>query len=279
LRSFFKIDATPLVNRGSRVYVAWQEARTALARIGQIKIQASTDGGRSFPNPPTVVAGMSRNPDQVPPGAGIVAGDVVTNIAAAVDHSGGARDGNVYIVWNDDRAGNLDVLFTRSPAGPPFAFTPPVRINSALLTVANHQILPAIAVNRAGQIAVVFYSQLNNANDQMRIDVVCSNDGGNTWTPDFTISGAQIINIDNTATARDYISVAAAGSEYIAAWWADAPGDDDVFTRRFICPGGIGIVPPVLPLAPEREDQVIPITSTSISAAAAFESAANGVAP
>jgi hypothetical protein len=138
-----------------------------------------------------------------------------------------------------------------------------------------------------GVIAIVFYSKVDNVTQFARVDAVCSADGGVHWTKDFTISGAQIIDTNAPGFGGpprfgEYMGLSANGVTFNAAWTADNPvlGDQDIFTTSFTCQ--FPPPPPPLPVPFDVEltaDQVIPITSNSSLAAAAFQSSTDTPAP
>jgi hypothetical protein len=275
--------SVPAAGINSNVFVAWSEALNINAP-GKIQIQHSTDAGRSFPlNLPPQAAPVDLVEFKRPLGNGsaMVHGTVPT---MAVNTVGGFA-GQVYVAYADRRNGQLDIFFNRD-AGGGFAAVP-VRINSLPATLANDQFMPWMAINSQGVIAVIFYSKLDNVTPLAQVDAVCSADGGVTWTQDFTISGAQIINTNTPGFQGqirfgEYIGVAANGNTFFAAWTADNPvsGNQNIYTQTFVCPNGpFFSAQPVPSDVASSGDQVIPITTTSTLAAAAFQSPAGTPAP
>jgi hypothetical protein len=102
-----------------------------------------------------------------------------------------------------------------------------------------------------------------------------------------TISGQQVINTNTPGFDPDelrfgeYIGLAANGNTFFAAWTADNPvsGDQNIYTTTFTCPNGPFFTAQPVPFDVQAGDQVIPITSTSTLAAAAFQSPAGTPAP
>src|SRR5204862_6040905 len=185
---------------------------------GIIRIQHSTDGGRSFPfalpepAAPAQSVELLRN--------GINGSNLVhSTIPTMAVNTVGALAGQVYVAFADRRAGQLDIFF----AGDVGAGFPalPVRINSAPDTLNNDQFMPWMAINSQGVIAVVFYSKLANVTPCARVDAVCSSDGGVHWSRDFTVSGAQLIDTDAPGFGQqrfgEYIGLAARGATFNAA--------------------------------------------------------------
>ena len=297
LVNFSRRGSVPSASRGNRVFVAWRELPNLAAPVGTLTLQGSSDGGRSFPlGMPAPAANINpHTPHRGPVGNGS-AMELVTFPTLAIDNTGGQFDGRIYLAWNDTRAGDLDIMFTRSVGPAPaqctfntppctVPFAAPVRINTLAETVANDQFMPWMAVNSLGQIAVVFYSKLNNVDDTARIDAVCSSDGGVTWTPDFTVSGAQVIRTNTPGFAGqirfgEYIGLSAVGPVFHSAWTADGgpPPNQDIFTTSFTCGQG-GTIVPVVPPKDITPDQVIPTTPASDLAAAAFQSSDAVVRP
>jgi hypothetical protein len=108
-------DPSVVVNRHGVFYytsLAMDYTGTDGAR-GVIGVSKSTDGGRTFGYP--VAVNPNVPPLQSTPGWG---GEVTQHLSdkelAAVDNSGGSRDGTVYVAWNDYSATTLSGAYTKT---------------------------------------------------------------------------------------------------------------------------------------------------------------------
>jgi hypothetical protein len=186
------------VGPSGEVYVAW-EFFDADFTIREINIGKSTDNGMSFGSPvkvddvtcvgdcflPTFLQGGFRSPFEFP--------------LLAVDRSGTATDGNVYVTWNDGRNlqvpdpfsitgfyGYADVLLSRSTDGGA-SWSTPVRVNTNLEPLptgrGTDQFQPGVAVDRTGKVGVCFYDRRTDPLNFF-FDRFCaiSTNAGATWT-------------------------------------------------------------------------------------------------
>lgn len=157
---------SPAVGPNGEVYVAWYH-------FGTIGFDKSTDGGLNFGTDVTVAAiNDISNPI---PGAGF---RVFTLPSLAVDKSGGASDGNLYIVWADESGptADPDILLSRSTnAGT--SWSTPIRVSDD--TNAAYQWMPAIGVSPNGALTVSFFDERRSpGNGLYDIDIAQSFDGG-----------------------------------------------------------------------------------------------------
>jgi hypothetical protein len=177
------------VGPGGEVYVAWADRAGATAN--DIRFRRSLDGGLNFAAAVTVSTG-NRHPgtdrlvscDVTRP---TLNGDIrmLHQAWLAVDTSGGAFDGNIYVVWASDPVGavdNSDVFFSRSTDRGAIWSTP------AQLGVgggATDQFEPFVTVSKGGAISVAWYDRRNDPANNLLIDVfrAFSRDGGQAFDP------------------------------------------------------------------------------------------------
>jgi hypothetical protein len=125
----------------------------------------------------------------------------------AVDHSGGATDGAVYLLWDDARNGLglspefedifgsynfTDIMFAVSTDGGQ-TFTPTRQLNSdtqSLIARGHDHFRPTAAVDRTGKVAACWYDRRNDPqNYQFERFCAESTNGGTSWT-EFRIPGS-----------------------------------------------------------------------------------------
>lgn len=203
-----------------------------------IAFRRSTDGGQVFGAEVTVNTGALRHPGidtVVLCGAGNNRPTLTGNIRMlhqawmAVDTSGGPNDGNLYVVWATDPAGtpdNSDVFFSRSTND---------GVNwSAMVQMgagggATDQFEPNVAVNDAGDVAVVWYDRRNDVTNNTNIDVYTafSADGGATFQPIVRVTdqsfGVPALNPNfNPGAAQcymgEYLAIDGSGARFYYMW-------------------------------------------------------------
>jgi len=108
----------------------------------------------------------------------------------AVDTSGGARNGYIYIVTaqqNLSPAGSdPDIILNRSTDGG-ITWSGGIRVNQDQLNNGKIQYFPAIHVDEDGGINIIFYDDRNTTSDSTGVFLARSEDGGNNWR-EFEIS-------------------------------------------------------------------------------------------
>ena len=149
----------------------------------------------------------------------------------AVDKSGGARNGWIYIVTtgrNIAPAGSdADVLLYRSTNGGT-NWSSGVRVNQDPINNGKVQWLPAIRVDEAGGVNIVYYDN-RNSTDSAEVYVSRSLDGGNTFS-DVLVSDHKFrpkaITLSGIAGgyAGDYIGVTSGNGKLWPLWMDDITG-------------------------------------------------------
>jgi hypothetical protein len=152
--------------------------------------------------------------------------------AAALDVSGGAHDGNLYVVWADAREGDPDILFTRSTDGGA-TWEEARRINDDPVGNGLDQFFPWIAVDEQGDVHVMWHDRRDDArNERMHVYVTTSRDGGVTFDRNLRVTD---VPSDGTLTGflGDYAAITAGGG-VIAPMWSDlraGTGEEDVYVE------------------------------------------------
>lgn len=248
---FFEVVQASQVEAGlgDDVYVAWEryERFFFFSEERDIRISKSTDGGASF-GAPQIVTPIT------PIGNGsVVQGNVRAFLdlqGLAVDRSSGPRGGAVYITWHDggkeitpDPFGDAfpgctdvptycfgDILFTSSTDGG-VTWASPARVNDDAASLGIDQFMPAMDVDRSGNVWVFFYDRRRDSRNFL-IDafVARSRDGGTTWR-------------NTKATGRNFVPVVGQdllgiSRGVIVAWGDNSLGDANVLQRRFGTGGG-----------------------------------------
>lgn len=148
-----------------------------------LKIIASDDGGDTLREPVTVSG------EHLPNGYVRMTGIVP---AIAADATQGPFKDRVYVAWTDSRFGGTDILFSySSDCGETWSAPMVVNDNPRWSQPPPNHLVPAIAVNREGVVAVAWLDR-RNARDGLgweeRLRV--STDGGETFLPSALVSEA-----------------------------------------------------------------------------------------
>lgn len=178
-------------------------------------------------------------------GAAVRTGDIIPSIATddRVGHN------EVYTVWQDARWNGFardQIAFSKSLDGGR-TWSRPVRINGAPSTQA---FTPAIRVDDAGNIAVVYYDFRHDTTASTSLDTdvwaLFSSDGGATWREERVTPSSFDMRLAPNARGffvGDYIGVAAAGTAFKPFFSASFAGTD-TFATTFAAPfSGTGIFP------------------------------------
>jgi hypothetical protein len=183
-------QCNPAIALGSsdKLYVVWQDNRR-----GNWDVYVST-----------CVDGVSWSAERLVTDSN----DNQINPAIAIDGSSPSR---AYIVWQDDRGGNQDIYVASSSDG--FA----TKAVSQITTNPSDQTDPAIAVNSANTVYVVWTDKRNGSND---IYGAASNSGPWTNVPIVNKAGNQ---------SSPAIAAEIAGSTLHLLWVDDASGNSDIY--------------------------------------------------
>lgn len=203
------------VDNNGVLHVSWIEYETD---YGNLRYTKSTDGGNSFQNVRTISS-------VIPLDYYLPNGDYRTPTMCdmAVDNWGGETDGNLYIVWPDQKAGvgQSDIYIMMSYDGGE-SWDGPVKVNNATSARDNDQFFPAVTVGNDGSVQVMFYDRRDDPdNDLISVYFAISHDLGQTWKnirmQDEPFDG------DNTRGPfiGDYLALSA-GPGFTVGVWCDA---------------------------------------------------------
>ena len=229
--ALLKTGAIPEVGPGHEVYVAWEQGGLGTSGTGRATMQLakSLDGGATFPTK-TQVAEFVETAVQVPLGL-----DRILDFPSiAVDRSGGPRNGNIYVVFEEADRDVRDIKLARSTDGGS-SFAPAVRVNDD--PPGADQFFPWIAVDPTdGQISVISYDRrLSRTPGLTDVFLTQSNDGGVTFRPGVRVTDVSsnfFVSADATPRFGDYINVTADGTAIYATWADGRNGDPDVFFSK-----------------------------------------------
>ncbi len=153
------------VDGGGKLHVAWSDDRSGSRKL---YYSNSTDAGTTW-SPDWEIGGAAATANEYDP-------------AVAVDRSGGARDGSVYVVWRE-LVTDPDVYLRRSPDRGA-SWLPRVRVDGAPAGVPSTA--PTVAVDATGQL-FVGWADIRNASG-LQVFVRRSSDGGATWSTETQVS-------------------------------------------------------------------------------------------
>jgi hypothetical protein len=247
----FAIAAVPVVGPHGELYTVWLDSGPGFRTQENnelILLRRSADAGNTWWPPlaagPEVVDTIDDIENNLGsscfglPNTQFRAGTVP---AVAVDRSGCAFHGRVYVVYDAEDASNDADIFVRAGdwndvAGQIDWVTPTgIRVNDDSTT--HSQFFPWIAVDDEGHVGVMWYDRRNDPNNVM-FDVyfAFSTDGGQTFSPNLLVT--DVISDPTTAPTfiGDYNGLAAQDNAFFATW-ADlrnnAGNDDgDIYTAR-----------------------------------------------
>jgi hypothetical protein len=159
----------------------------------------------------------------------------------AVDKSGGSRNGWVYIVASDvnlaPAGSDADVILHRSSDGG-VTWSAGIRVNQDALNNGKVQFFPAINVDDAGGVNIVYYDNRNypSVGDSCQTYMSRSVDGGNTWT-DILVSDHSWKVKGESGLGNymgDYIGVTSGLGKIWPFWFDDKSGSMQAWTSGVI---------------------------------------------
>ncbi|MCL6495329.1 MAG: glycoside hydrolase [Ignavibacterium sp.] len=150
----------------------------------------------------------------------------------AVDCSGGARNGYIYIVWPQrgvsPAGSDPDIVMIRSTNGGA-SWSSPIRVNNDALNNGKDQYYPWCTVDQSnGALHVVFYDNRNTTSDSSGVWMASSFDGGLTFD-NFQVSDANFKPKPISGLASgyqgDYIGITASSGKVFPIWADDRTGN------------------------------------------------------
>jgi hypothetical protein len=208
------------VGPGGVIYVAWEDFN-----INRFLFDKSANGGGSF-GIDTQVTSIVPIPSPLPNKA------FRTNSFPYMAVN--KNNGNIYIVWNDYRNGDSDILFTKSTDSGA-TWSAPIRVNDDPLHNGKDQFFPAISVDQSnGKINIVFYDSRNDPNNHM-IDLYYaeSTNGGLSFEPNqrvTTVASDPSLDGFGGQFIGDYIGLASGTGNHHPVWADIRTGNADIFT-------------------------------------------------
>ena len=197
----------PAVGPNGEVYVVWVGNGFTTQYFNK-----STNGGISFSTPKIIAFGL-------PPYVPFSKAGNHSFPSIAVDITGGARNGYVYVTWCDGRNGDADVFFMRS-TDQGSSWSSPVRVNNDPVNNGKCQAWPWIAVNDFGLISILFYDTRNTPADSIvEAWLAFSSDGGSTFSNE-VLSSQQSPTDQPNQDVRfgDYIGIDFWGNRIVPVW-------------------------------------------------------------
>jgi hypothetical protein len=208
----------PAIDGQGNVYVALQAQPN-------IRVYKSSDGGdsfqsvASFPYTTSSVPSMDRSSDfpQV-----------------AIDTSGSAYDGWVYVVWHSGSAGNIRPMIAHSEDGGA-TWSSPMPVNQD--EVSTYHWWPSVSVDANGTVNVIYLDRRNNPTTSLTdLYLAQSIDGASTFTDtqvtDVTSSWQGIQTDPGFTWAGDYLRGVTQDTSLYATWPDPRNGDPDVYFSR-----------------------------------------------
>ena len=203
------------------IYIVWWQSG--------IRFDKSTNGGTSFGTDQTISSVSSSSNGSFP--------------FICVDYSNGARRGDVYVVFADERGGNEDVWFQRSTDAGATWLANPIRVNDV---TTGDQFWPVVRCDANGDLYVVYYDQRSGFNSY----IARSTDGGNTWLNDRLSDVSFFGNTPNSDVRYgDYINMDVYNGRVVPVWTDDRAGGDnqEIYSAIVDFPAGITHNPNVTP--------------------------------
>jgi hypothetical protein len=147
-----------------------------------------------------------------------------------VDRSGGLRDSWLYIVTGERNllpAGNdPDIVLHRSTDGGQ-TWSAGIRVNQDPLNNGKFQWFPAMAIDQAGGVNIIFYDDRNTSADSAEMILARSTDGGTSWTErlisDHRFRPKPIVG-GSSHYQGDHIALLPVGAKLYAFWMDDFSG-------------------------------------------------------
>ncbi|PYT09846.1 MAG: hypothetical protein DMF49_00960 [Acidobacteria bacterium] len=209
----------PAVGPNGEVYVAW-EATTVNG--SQVRFDKSTDGGQTF-GPDKVVSSVNE-----PPPLNGVPRDP-TFPAMDVDISSGSHRGTIYIVWQDYRNGDSDILLSRSTNGGSNWYAP-LRVNDDPTHNGRDQFFPWVTVDPIGHVTVTWLDRRDDPGNLLFEEWgATSNDGGVSFGANYQIADVQS-NPSLDSFIGDYTGVSSSDSRVHPMWVDLRRSQEDAYT-------------------------------------------------
>jgi PKD repeat protein len=214
------------------IYDGWPTDETS---IGFAK---STDGGATFGTATRIISNIRgiRN-------TGTSKNQRVNSFPSmAVDISGGANNGAIYVTWANvgvpgvNTGSDIDVYMIKS-TNQGSTWATPVKVNQDASGLGKQHYFPWVTCDRlSGEVSVIFYDDRNVASTMCEVFVASSSNGGTTWE-DFKVSDVSFTPspIPGLASSYmgDYLGINAVGSKVYPTWTDNRNGTTLTYTSPF----------------------------------------------
>jgi hypothetical protein len=224
---------------GDEVWVVWEDERDGELRNRNIRMNRSSDRGRSWLEEDVLLDGD-------------VEGDAMSLAPAIV-----AVEEDVYVAWFDSREGAYDIYVQASTDGGETWLAEPTRVDTDEAGAA-YSAYPSMVADADGRVVVAWEDSRDGASDvyvnvssdnaasfaagDTRLDV--GSDGTNSFLPRLAMSGDRVYAVwhDERNGARDVLLSASADggetwSEEPVRLEDDAPGQSDSYSPRVAAVG------------------------------------------
>ena len=220
------IGSFPIIDANGRLYVFWLAGWPNPSQ--RMVVSSSDDFGDTFS--PTVqisqvcpfnVAGFSR-------------GQVPAFPSVAMDRSGGAFDGRIYVAFHSSCGGNGNAYLTSTDDGGQ-TWSVPTTMNDDATTGIHYS--PNVSVDDLGNVNVFFYDRRNNPGSSITdVYFTQSTDGGVTFAPNIQVNEVATTwgstPSDITPNFGDYITSLSLGTDVLVTWSDGRNGDPDAYFAR-----------------------------------------------
>jgi PKD repeat protein len=206
-----------------QVYACWATYPSSGLTENGIGFNKSTDGGATFGTAYYAISNIKGIRE-----TGVLKSMRVNSFPVMeCDISGGAYNGNIYIVWTNigvpgtNTGTNKSVYIIRSSDGGT-TWATPVRVNQGPFADGKEAYCPWITCDpETGNLAVIFYDDRNTASTACETWVAYSVDAGATWT-DFRVSDVSFTPTPIPGLASsymgDYLGITSKGGRVYPCW-------------------------------------------------------------
>ena len=224
--------AIPVVGPDGTIYVTWIDFNE-----GTLMLSVSRDQGLTWP----IFAEPIMDVEPLPYNIANNEYRTPTLPSMAIDNSNANTSGNIYIVWNDNRYGNPDILLTRSEDDGN-TWSDPIRVNDDPDNSTADQFFPWIDVSPGGDVHVVFYDKRDDPDNYLlNIYYSHSKDGvifDKNWRITTNSSDpATSYHQSGSVFIGDYIGIDSSENYAYAIWTDTRKGEADAFTAVVVGEG------------------------------------------
>lgn len=142
-----------------------------------------------------------------------------SNMAFAIDKSGGQYDGSLYAIWDDYRNGDADILMVYS-RDKGESWSEPVRVNNDPPENGADQFFGVVSVSSQGYVHSIFYDRRDDENNTLlHMYYALSKDGGQNFTLNMNITTESFDGNDSPGPFMgDYIGMDTNDTWAVGVW-------------------------------------------------------------